>query len=76
MCNFSDVVEREATERGMAQGLKEGMEQGLQEGLQEGLEKGRQEEKLTTARHMKADNLDIDLICRYTGLERAVVKEI
>ena len=84
MCNFSDVVEREATERGLAkgmeQGLREGMEQGLKEGMEqgmkEGLEKGRQEEKLTTARHMKADNLDIDLICRYTGLERAVVEKI
>ena len=56
--------------------MREGMEQGMKEGLKEGLEKGRQEEKLTTARHMKADNLDIDLICRYTGLERAVVEKI
>ena len=68
MCNFSDVVEREAMEAGMAKGIAQGLEQGL--------EQGRQAEKLETARKMKDRGLALDLICACTGLTGQVIEEL
>lgn len=49
---------------GMRKGLKEGMEKGMKEGM----EKGIGEERIRTARKMKAEGLGTDMITKITGL--------
>lgn len=49
---------------GMRKGLKEGMEKGMKEGI----EKGIGEERIRTARKMKAEGLGTDMITKITGL--------
>ena len=57
---------------GMRKGLKEGMEKGMKEGMEkgmkEGIEKGIGEERIRTARKMKAEGLGTDMITKITGL--------
>ncbi len=57
---------------GMRKGLKEGMEKGMKEGIEkgmkEGMEKGIGEERIRTARKMKAEGLGTDMITKITGL--------
>ena len=57
---------------GMRKGLKEGMEKGMKEGIEkgmkEGIEKGIGEERIRTARKMKAEGLGTDMITKITGL--------
>ena len=57
---------------GMRKGLKEGMEKGMKEGMEkgmkEGMEKGIGEERIRTARKMKAEGLGTDMITKITGL--------
>ncbi len=43
MCNLSDLIEKEAIEKGIQQGIQEGIQQGMQEGLQQGMQKGIQQ---------------------------------
>jgi predicted transposase/invertase (TIGR01784 family) len=45
-----------------------GMTCARDEGIEMGFEKGEHQSKLTIARSMKAENTDIDFICRHTGL--------
>ena len=44
------------------------MTEGLEKGMAQGLEKGRSEERMETARKMKADGMPAELIVKYTGL--------
>ncbi len=53
---------------GMRKGLKEGMEKGMEKGMKEGIEKGIGEERIRTARKMKAEGLGTDMITKITGL--------
>lgn len=53
---------------GMRKGLKEGMEKGMKEGMEKGIEKGIGEERIRTARKMKAEGLGTDMITKITGL--------
>ena len=45
-----------------------GHEKGLAEGMEKGMEKGKLEANLENARKMKADNMPVELIVKYTGL--------
>ena len=45
-----------------------GHEKGLAEGMEKGMEKGKLEANLENARKMKADQMPLDLIAKYTGL--------
>ncbi len=58
----------EGREEGREEGRAEGREEGRAEGREEGRAEGRAEERLANARRMKADNLPIELISKYTGL--------
>ncbi len=62
----------EGRAQGRIEGLAEGRAQGRIEGRKEGIEKGRAEgehqAKLALARSMKADNIPIETIVKYTGL--------
>ena len=50
------------------EGRIEGMEMGMAQGLEEGKAEGAKNEKLSTAKRMKAEGLDINLIAKYTQL--------
>ena len=41
MCNLSDLIEKEAIEKGIQQGIQEGIQQGMQEGIQQGMQRGK-----------------------------------
>lgn len=47
---------------------KDGMRKGLKEGMEKGIEKGIGEERIRTARKMKAEGLGTDMITKITGL--------
>lgn len=49
---------------------------GLQKGLQKGIQKGRVEEKTEIARNMKADNIPLSTIIKYTGLTAREIEEL
>ena len=53
---------------GRLEGRAEGREEGREEGRAEGREEGRAEGHIEDARKMKADNMPIELISKYTGL--------
>ena len=44
--------------------------------LEEAREKGKKESILETARNMLKDNLDIEMICKYTGLTREEINNL
>ena len=58
------VDERILREAATKKGYNEGWEKGNKEGMEKGMEKGHIED----ARRMKADNMAIELIAKYTGL--------
>ena len=51
---------------------KESLEQGLQQGLQQGIN----QEKTNTAKNMKKENLDLEIISKVTGLSKEQIKEL
>ena len=53
-----------AKEEGKEEGLKEGKEEGLKEGKEEGLK----EKSIEIAKNMLKDNVDINIISKYSGL--------
>lgn len=40
MCNISDLIEEQATKRGLEKGMQQGLQQGMQQGMQQGLQQG------------------------------------
>lgn len=59
---------RKGLKEGMEKGMKEGMKEGMEKGMKEGIEKGIGEERIRTARKMKAEGLGTDMITKITGL--------
>jgi predicted transposase/invertase (TIGR01784 family) len=64
---------RAAEDYKLEQAKAEGIEEGLEKGKVEGLAKGKTEERITIARNLLAQNIDINIISSVTGLS---VKEI
>ena len=58
----------EGIEQGRAEGIEQGRAEGIQQGRAEGIQQGRAEERLETARKMKAMGLDTATIMQVTGL--------
>lgn len=63
-------------EEGLQQGLEKGLQQGRAEGRAEGNAEGHSEEKIETAKRMKADGLSIEVIAKYTQLSVEDVKKL
>ena len=61
---------KEGRQEGMKEGRQKGMKEGRQEGMKEGMKKGRQKGMLDVAKKMLAENFDIDLISKLTGLKK------
>jgi len=53
-------------------GIKEGIEKGIKEGIEKGIEKG----MILVAKNMLKLNIDIDTICKSTGLSIDKIEEI
>ena len=47
---------------------KHAREEGLAEGKKEGIKEGKKEEKISNAKKMKEENIDINIISKITGL--------
>ena len=52
------------------------MKTAIKKSLAEGFAKGREEEKLNTARKMKADGMTVELIEKYTGLSAEDIEKL
>ncbi len=59
---------RKGLKEGMEKGMEKGMKEGMEKGMKEGIEKGIGEERIRTARKMKAEGLGTDMITKITGL--------
>ena len=62
----------EGLAQGQKQGLKQGLEQGQKQGLKQGLEQGQRE----SARNFKSLGVDIEIICKATGLSKEQVEAL
>ena len=56
MCNFSDVIEEIAIQRGLERGMKQGMQQGMAQGMQIGLS--------ASVSILRGLNVSEDVICQ------------
>ena len=63
-------------EEGIVKGRQEGEQEGIVKGLQKGRQEGRQEGIVEIARRMLADGMDVEIICRITGLTRREVSKL
>ena len=61
---------------GLKKGLKKGRKEGIQKGRKEGIQKGKAEEKMVTAKKMKSEGLDIELISKITGLTKEEIDKL
>ena len=57
-------------------GFDKGFKAGEQHGIQQGMQQGRQQEKIAIAKNMKKQNIDIETICKITGLKIEEIKNI
>jgi predicted transposase/invertase (TIGR01784 family) len=61
---------------GMRDAERKGHREGLDEGHKKGLIEGRNETNLENARRMKADNMSVSQICKYTGLSAETIAQL
>ena len=60
----------------LAEGFKQGREAGMQQGIEQGRTEGEQKARETAALDMLRDNMDINLIMKYTGLSADRIAEL
>ncbi|TKC08816.1 Rpn family recombination-promoting nuclease/putative transposase [Pedobacter frigoris] len=64
----SDLKAKSDWNGGLDWAKKQAAEQGLQQGLEQGLEQGEHNKAIEIAKQMKADNLPVETISKYTNL--------
>ena len=52
------------------------LEEAREKGMAAGIAQGKKESILETARNMLKDNLDIEMICKYTGLSKEEINNL
>ena len=62
------ILREAATKKGYNEGWEKGNKEGMEKGMKKGMEKGMEKGHIEDARRMKADNMAIELITKYTGL--------
>ena len=62
--------------RGIIEGKKEGIKEGRMEGKKEGIKEGIKEGKLSIAKKMLEENIDIIFIAKVTGLSRREIEKL
>lgn len=70
------ILREAATKKGYNEGWEKGNKEGWEKGKKEGMEKGLEKGHIEDARRMKADNMAIELIAKYTGLTIAEVEAL
>ena len=63
-----NIAREEGREEGLKEGLDKGLKEGKEEGLKEGREEGLKEKSIEIAKNMLKDNVDINIISKYSGL--------
>ena len=61
---------------GKLEGIKEGIEKGMQKGIEKGKLEGIKEGKISMAKSMKEENIDIEVIKRITGLSIEEIEKL
>ena len=59
---------------GHKKGLEAGMEKGMEKGIEKGMEKGMEKGKAEVAKRMLEAGMNIELICKLTGLDSADIE--
>ena len=62
------ILREAATKKGYNEGWEKGNKEGMKKGMEKGMKKGMEKGHIEDARRMKADNMAIELIAKYTGL--------
>ena len=55
---------------------QEGLAEGIELGMEKGMEKGMNQKALDIARNMLADDVDINLIMKYSGLTQEQIEKL
>jgi len=71
-----EEAKQEGIQEGRKEGIQEGVEKGIKEGLEKGIEKGMKEALIQTAKKMKANGIDIQLIMEMTGLDKEEIEKL
>ena len=61
---------------GKSDGIKEGIQEGIKEGIKAGIKEGIKEQSISIARKMLAENLDIEIIIKTTGLTKEEIEKL
>ena len=62
--------------QGIEQGIEQGLEQGIEQGIKQGLEQGKKQQAIDIAKNLKEQNVDIDIICKTTGLTKEEIENL
>ena len=77
---IENSLRRQWREEGLAEGreegLKQGIKEGIEQGIEQGLEKGISESKISIAKKMLNDHLDLSTIEKYTGLSIEEIQKL
>lgn len=65
-----------AREYAIKEGRKEGIKQGIEEGIKEGIKEGSKKRELEIAKNMLNLKVDIDTICKATGLAKEEIQKL
>ncbi|MFW5799294.1 MAG: hypothetical protein ACOCV8_00655, partial [Spirochaetota bacterium] len=70
------TVEQQLIEKGRKEGREEGERKGREEGERKGREEGERKKAIETAKKMKNDNVEINIIMKYTGLSKKEIENL
>ena len=71
-----ELATKTGLKQGLEQGLEQGLKQGLEQGLKQGLEQGEWHAKRQLAMNAYQAGLEMDMICKISGLDMNEVEEI
>ena len=71
------IMDKKAIEdAGFDKGLETGIKQGIEQGIKQGLEQGKKQQAIDIAKNLKEQNVDIDIICKTTGLTKEEIENL
>lgn len=73
---IENSLRRQWREEGLAEGREEGLKQGIKEGIGRGIEQGENASKISIAKKMLSENIDIHTISKCTGLSKKEVENL
>lgn len=68
------IGKEEGIKEGRKEGIEEGKKEGIKVGIKEGIKEGMKQEKIEIANNMLKENIDIETICKITGLTREIIE--